>query len=446
MAWKSKSKTIAALTVAASVALLPLAQPILAAAPTAKEYGTFLSAKYDITVNEHATKGQFIQYVADLLPGEATKTDYRFNDVESSNEHYAAVAELYEKGHLTGTTIQADQQLQPWIAAIIAVRAAGLKELAATYTTEKIDAALANINSTSSDWYKHVAQELAVAIDNGIIPEQYYDEFDSNKPASAEFVQYILGEITSYNGNYKNYIANSTDANFISELIAAYNTADIIQVSELQEIVDAALEQNIITGYNFKDARFEANFVDEYALTYGHSDLTHAIQLIGLLRSEGLEAKVQLEPKTSAFLYLKEWGEPEQSESFQVKQIANGNYVAYSKEYDLSFEFNSIEDKEKFQKIIIDYAKKDADDEPGLIINSWWQPLYYSNTELDEYVTISNNKVTLGNYYAQTFSLNEQVESIAAGFKEVNPEVEVESYEFWANIAFYNYLGGTDYK
>ncbi|MCM3633146.1 hypothetical protein [Paenibacillus camelliae] len=446
MAWKSKTKTIAALTVAASVALLPLAQPILAAAPTAKEYGTFLSAKYDITVNEHATKGQFIQYVADLLPGEATKTDYRFNDVESSNEHYAAVAELYEKGHLTGTTIQADQQLQPWIAAIIAVRAAGLKELAATYTTEKIDAALANINSTSSDWYKHVAQELAVAIDNGIIPEQYYDEFDSNKPASAEFVQYILGEITSYNGNYKNYIANSTDANLISELIAAYNTADIIQVSELQEIVDAALEQNIITGYNFKDARFEANFVDEYTLTYGHSDLTHAIQLIGLLRSEGLEAKVQLEPKTSAFLYLKEWGEPEQSESFQVKQIANGNYVAYSKEYDLSFEFNSIEDKEKFQKIIIDYAKKDADDEPGLIINSWWQPLYYSNTELDEYVTISNNKVTLGNYYAQTFSLNEQVESIAAGFKEVNPEVEVESYEFWANIAFYNYLGGTDYK
>src|SRR5690606_14485921 len=426
MAWKSKSKTIAALTVAASVALLPLAQPILAAAPTAKEYGTFLSAKYDITVNEHATKGQFIQYVADLLPGEATKTDYRFNDVESSNEHYAAVAELYEKGHLTGTTIQADQQLQPWIAAIIAVRAAGLKELAATYTTETIDAALANINSTSSDWYRHVAQELAVAIDNGIIPEQYYDEFDSNKPASAEFVQYILGEITSYNGNYKNYIDNSTDANLISELIAAYNTADIIQVSELQEIVDAALEQNIITGYNFKDARFEANFVDEYALTYGHSDLTHAIQLIGLLRSEGLEAKVQLEPKTSAFLYLKEWGEPEQSESFQVKQIANGNYVAYSKEYDLSFEFNSIEDKEKFQKIIIDYAKKDADDEPGLIVNSWWQPLYYSNTELDEYVTISNNKLTLGNYYAQTFSLNEQVESIAAGFKEVNPEVEVE--------------------
>lgn len=225
-------------------------------------------------------------------------------------------------------------------------------------TQQKIDAALANINSTSSDWYKHVAQELAVAIDNGIIPEQYYDEFDSNKPASAEFVQYILGEITSYNGNYKNYIANSTDANLISELIAAYNTADIIQVSELQEIVDAALEQNIITGYNFKDARFEANFVDEYALTYGHSDLTHAIQLIGLLRSEGLEAKVQLEPKTSAFLYLKEWGEPEQSESFQVKQIANGNYVAYSKEYDLSFEFNSIEDKEKFQKIIIDYAKR----------------------------------------------------------------------------------------
>ena len=217
-------------------------------------------------------------------------------------------------------------------------------------------------------------------------------------------------------------------------------------MNELQAVVDTALEQNIITGYNFKDARYDANFVDEYAITYGHSDLQHAIQLIGLLRSEGLEAKVQLEPKTSAFLYLKEWGEPEQSESFQVKQIANGNYVAYSKEFDLSFEFDSIEEKEKFQDIILAYAKKDADDEQGLIIGSWWQPLYYSNTQLEDYVSISNNKVSLGNYYAQTFSLNEQVEGIAAGFKKVKQDVDVESYQFWANIAFYNYLGGTDYK
>lgn len=446
MNWKPATKTIAALSVAASIALLPLAQPILAASPTAKEYGTFLNAKYDITVNEHATKGQFIQYVADLLPGEAASNEYRFNDVASEDKLYKAVAELYEKGYLTDATIQAQQQLEPWVAAILAVRAAGLEELAATYTVEKIDAALANINSTSSAWYKHVAQELAVAIDNGIVPEQFYSEFSSGKPASQELIQYILGEIASYNGNYKNYLAYSSDAGIISELIAAYKSADIIQVSELQAVVDTAIEQNIITGYNFKDSRYNANFVDEYAITYGHSDLNHAIQLIGLLRSEGLEAKVQLEPKTSAFLYLKEWGEPGESESFQVKQIENGNFVAYSKEFDLSFEFNSIEDKEKFQEIILAYAKKDADDEQGLIIGSWWQPLYYSNTPLEQYVSISNNKVSLGNYYAQTFSLNEQVEEIAAGFKKVNPDVEVESYQFWANIAFYNYLGGTDYK
>lgn len=446
MNWKPATKTIAALGFAATIALLPLSQPILAAKPTAKEYGTFLSAKYDITVNEHATKGEFIQYVADLLPGEATSNEFRFKDVASEDALYKAAAELYEKGYLTETTIQAQEKLEPWVAAIIAVRAAGLEELAATYSVEKTDAALANINSTSSAWYKHVAQELAVAIDNEIIPEQFYNEFTSGQPASSALIQYILGEITSYNGNYKNYLANSSDANIISELIAAYNTADIIQVNELQAIVDTALEQNIITGYNFKDTRYDANFVDEYALTYGHSDLKHALQLIGLLRSEGLDAKVQLEPKTSAFLYLKEWGEPTQSDSFQVKQIANGNYVAYSKEFDLSFEFHSIEDKEKFQDIIIAYAKKDADDEQGLIFGSWWQPLYYSNTQLDDYVSISNNKVSLGNYYAQTFSLNEQVEGIAAGFKKVNPDVEVESYEFWANIAFYNYLGGTDYK
>lgn len=444
MNWNS-TKKIAALALAASIVVFPLAKPAYAAPLTADEYQTFLSSKFDLTVSDNVTKGQFISYVAELLPGEAAE-EYTFTDLAASDEFYKAAAELYEKGYLSSTTVEAKQQLEPWVAAILAVRAAGLQELAATYTDEKIESALAKINSSSSRWVKHVAQELAVAIDNNIVPEQFYSELTAKQPASSDFVAYVLGEVASYNGSYKNYLGYASDASLIAKLISAFNSSDIIQVSELQKIVDTALEQEIITGYNFKDARYEANFVDEYAITYGHSDLKHAIQLIGLLRSEGIDAKVQLEPKTSAFLYLSEWGEPSESESFQVKQINNGNYVAFSKEYDLSFEFNTIEDKEAFQQIVLDYAKKDADDEPGLIYGSWWQPLYYTNTQLEDYVSISNNKVSLGNYYAQTFSLNEQVKDIAEGFKKVNGDVEVESYQFWANIAFYNYLGGTDFK
>ena len=44
-------------------------------------------------------------------------------------------------------------------------------------------------------------------------------------------------------------------------------------------------------------------------IRYGHNDIDHAAQLIYLLRREGFDPKVQLTPKSSAFLYLDEWGE-----------------------------------------------------------------------------------------------------------------------------------------
>ncbi|URN94197.1 MAG: hypothetical protein NAG76_20620 [Candidatus Pristimantibacillus lignocellulolyticus] len=449
---RSSSK-LAALVIAATIAIAPLAAPATTYASInsgnltqSEQYQTFLSTKYQINVNSQLTKGQYIQYVADLLPGDANSSTLAFTDVASTDAQYAAIVELNEKGILSGATVSAKQQLEPWVAAIIAVRASGLKELALTYTTAKTDAALKKINSSSAQWAPHVAQELAVAIDNELIPEQYYKEFSKKSVASSELINTLLGQIVTFNGQYKQYLGSSQDADIIAELIAAYSTSDIIQVNDLQTIVNTALEKDIITGYNFKDSRFDANFVDEYALTYGHSDLKHAIQLIGLLRSEGIEAKVQFEPKTSAFQYLIEWGEPTQSDTYQVKQIANGKYVAYSKEYDLKLEFTSLADKAKFQDIINAYAKKDADDEQGLIYASWWQPLYHSNTELADYESVSNNTISLGNYYAQTFSLNEEVEEIVAGMKQVNPDVVVKTNQFWVNKAFFNYLGGKDHK
>jgi len=94
------------------------------------------------------------------------------------------------------------------------------------------------------------------------------------------------------------------------------------------------------------------------SITYGHSDFKHALQLVGLLRSEKIKAKIQFEPKTSAFIYLKEWGEPGESDLYEVVEIENGNYIEYAKEYDLAFEFASAADKNRFDKIILSYARK----------------------------------------------------------------------------------------
>ena len=189
-----------------------------------------------------------------------------------------------------------------------------------------------------------------------------------------------------------------------------------------------------------KDSRFEPNFIQSLSLIYGHSNYKHAVQLIGLLRSEGLNAKVQFEPKTSAFVHLAEWGDPGPN----VVQIANGNFIAYAKEYDLEFEFNTAVDKAAFDSVIESYAKKNEDGQAGLIASSWWQPLYYSSTELKGYEIITNNLITDADspYTVNPFSLNEDSAKVVAGLKAIDPDVTITPTEFWVDKPFFRYLHG----
>jgi hypothetical protein len=105
-----------------------------------------------------------------------------------------------------------------------------------------------------------------------------------------------------FKDQYKHYIGNTNDDDIYTKLLDAYRTSNIIKAPELQTIVDSALKQNLATGYNLKDSRYNSNFIESLSLVYGHENINHAIQLIGLLRSEGIQAKVQFEPKTSAFI------------------------------------------------------------------------------------------------------------------------------------------------
>ena len=448
---KKIKRTAVQLLVLSSLVITPFALPQTVEASTStkaiNEYDVFLRDKFNISISNELSKVQYIKYTADIYPAEVDQDAIpTFTQLDAKSPYLHAAAELFQQGIIDSTTLNEKEQLTPQAATLIAVRAAGLTELAQTYSKDKVNVALKKIDSNYDKWLPHVAQQLAVAIDAGLVETSFLPELKTNRPASASFAQSLLVQVASYTGQYKNYLGLTTDADIVKQVVQAYNSSNIIQVEELQKIVDTALEKEAITGYNFKDSRFNSNFVDDYTITYGHANVKHAIQLINLLRSEGIEAKVQLEPKTSAFLYLAEWGNPEEAEDFQVQQISNGNYIAYAKEYDIAFEFETLADREKFQSIILAYAKKDAEDEAGLIYGSWWQPLYYSNSDIEDYVLISNNKITHGNYYAQSFSLNEQVEDIVKGIKAVDANAKVENYQFWANVAFYNYLGGTDYK
>jgi hypothetical protein len=383
----------------------------------AKEYALFLKEKYKVVFPEKITRGQYLSAITATL-GSAP----------------SAIA--------VSTTAKASDRLSAIEAVQLSLKAADLEELAYTYSKEKVKKALAKLKLS---WKANVygsksAQQLAAAVDNGLLPAEYYGLIKNNSAVSSSLSTVLLGKVLEAKGEYKHYIGYSSDTDIYSKLNDAYRTSDIIKAPSLQKVVDEALKQNLVTGYNLKDSRYDANFVNSLSVVYGHSDFKHAIQLIGLLRSEGVNAKVQLEPKTSAFIYLKEWGDPGVSDLYEVVQIENGNYIEYAKEYDIAFEFGTSSDKSRFDQIVLQYAKKNEEKQPGLIYGSWWQPLYYSLTELANYKKISNNKIEQGIYYAQSFSLKEQSAAVTSGFKKLDPSIKVINYDFWVDGPFYNYL------
>jgi hypothetical protein len=442
-----ETRPLRKLTVAGAVAamLCAAALPLSAAATTesAGDYGLFLEEKLDIDFEASTTKGAFLEAIREALELDATTVKVAFEDVSTDSPYYTAAAALYGAGIITSTTVQPESTLTAPNAVYLAVKASGLKELAYSYPAEKANAALSEAGLKPSAFWAQAAKELAAAIDVGLLPAEFVEDVALDAEASPELLDTLLGKTLAFNDRYKHYLGSVSDADIYVKLQDAYRTSDLIKAPELQEVVDTALKQDLLTGYNLKDSRYDPNFVDTLSLTYGHDNLKHAIQLIGLLRSEGLDAKVQFEPKTSAFIYLKEWGEPSQSDSYQVVQIENGNYIAYAKEYDISFEFETAADKAKFQDVVLAYAKKNSEDASGLIASSWWQPLYYSFTELEGYDLITNNKIEGdGPYYAQSFSLNDKSEGIVDGFEALNGDVEVETFKFWVDPPFYRYLNG----
>ncbi|ATF13936.1 hypothetical protein [Brevibacillus porteri] len=391
------------------------------------EWNSFLQQQYGVTFDKTVTREQFEKALLKIV---STTTSISEKDL-------SAKTFLPESKDAS--------KLVVWEAVSAAAKAAELKELGYTYSEEKVAAALKKAGVS----YKkggtltlQAAQELAVAIDTGLVSANALKSASVEGAVSAELASQLLAKVAEFHGSAKNYLGTIADEEIFGKLAQAWNESQIIKAGELQELVDKGLKQNLITGYNLKDAAFNPHFDPQRTITYGHSDIAHAIQLIGLLKSEGVNAKVQFEPKTSAFIYLKEWGEPVQTADYQVVQIENGNYIAYAKEYDLSLEFDSVKEKEKFQPLVLKYAKRDQEDMTGLLKASWWQPLYHSRTELADYAVITNNVLKDGRYVVQSFSLNEESPKVVEGFQKLNDKVKVETYKFWVDQPFFHYLNG----
>ena len=306
-----------------------------------------------------------------------------------------------------------------------AVKDLKMEELAGTYSQEKIEKSLKGYKAKKDS-------SKAVLVDLGALT---IEDLNSGKEVNEKLSKFV----TDYINVEENYIGNVLDNNIYGGLYNKWSRGEVVEDSSLNAILNRAMLKGLTTGYNIKDRKDYANFDEKLTASYGHSDMIHASQIIGMLRSEGIDAKVQLELKTSAFVYLPEWGES----SYATTKMPDGTIIAHPLEYDLKLQFESQKDKEKFFDLIEKYAKKDDENEKGLLHESWWQPFIHTE-KVNGYEMLIDNIVSDNRYDAHVLTLPEKSKPLVEELSK-NKNIRVKTKEVWVNPAFFRFMLG-EYK
>lgn len=337
-----------------------------------------------------------------------------------------------------------------------AVCAAGMENLALTYTAPVYpDKGAERLMSYGiygiPDAY---IPYVAAALDTDIAMSTY--DFDGKLDAAT--ADALLMAAVNVSGQGRNYLGLASDPDIYAKLQSVWSSFTNFDDEKLSELGAQLVIQGASTGYGLKYDGYSARFLPDDTLQYGHSDITHAVQLIGLLNSEGINAKVQMEPKVSIYEYMVDWGDPTQVQAtptYELREIEGGRWLCYAMEYDLMLEFDSAADKETFHSVVEDYAKKydDRVDENGrptvpLLTGAWWQPLYSSTVPMQNtgFKLLKDNVIRDGAYSIHPFSLPENTGKIAAVVAKEAPGLKVEAGDLYVNPAFYNYITGADYQ
>lgn len=393
---------------------------------------------------------------------EAAAEDSKAMPVEEYNQKYlAAYFDIVLEGDVTKESFNeslkkiageeaAEAEEDSYLSMVkAAVAAAEAEELALSYPEDKVQERLGVYGIELED--SQYAQSLACALDVSLITEDEGKKAAAGESMTADAANALLMAVADARGEARNYLGTSDDPDIYGKIENAWESFVIFDDEDLTDIGRQAVEQEITTGYGIKSDAYSARFLPELTLQYGHSDIKHAHQLIGLLNSENIRANVQLEPKISIYKYLLEWGPvPEATPTYEVKQFGD-LYLVYAVEYDMQLEFENEEELLKFDSVIEKYAKKYAEnaDAEGLIYGSWWQPLYSSvrsDLPADRYHEIYDCVIRNGIYSIHPFCLPEDKDEVVEKLNAINPDYQVEPVTRYCNTAFYNYLGGTDYQ
>ncbi|XPF94340.1 hypothetical protein ACM9HF_20385 [Colwellia sp. RE-S-Sl-9] len=208
---------------------------------------------------------------------------------------------------------------------------------------------------------------------------------------------------------------------------------------EIINPLNLLLRNNIIQGYNIKQNKnHNNNSLQNNTLLYGHSSLAHAKQLIILLTLNQVKFTWELIPKTSAFNIRSGWNDITDNE-LQEK-------IRYAQEYDLKLAFENHQEKLKFMPLINQYAKRDNNNQQGLIIHAWWQPFYRSLVQEQNYKKVTRINLVFSHFTASTLALNTQQSDVINHIQKqlVNTPsiVKINTESIWVNPSFYRYLTG----
>jgi hypothetical protein len=317
---------------------------------------------------------------------------------------------------------------------------ANLDEVAGVLSDDSAAALLAGYPSALA---LDAAQQrfLAAAASYGLL-DSAFAEADFAQPVSGAVGTFLLGRTLEVKGRYENFLGYVSDPEIYARVVQVWQSFDQVAATDLQAAAVQLIRDGIISGYNLKRLSSDPGFDPALTINYGHANIDHALQLIGLLNSLGIDAKVQLEPKTSAFLSLAEWGgSPPTQPELQSDVLDDGNWITYAKEYDLLFEFQSVEDRDQFDSIIRNYATRNDNGIPYLA-RSFRVPLYSARVDLGEgYQAVYNHVAYQDQFYIQSFSLIDNLETTKAAFEAAFPDARHEIWEdLWVNVSFYNYL------
>lgn len=306
-----------------------------------------------------------------------------------------------------------------------------MTELSNTYSKEKIERSLKGYKKLKKEKLEELASK-AVLVDLQAIT---VDDLNYSKNINLKLENYI----SNFKDISENSLGNISDKNIIERINRKYSTFKVIEKNSLIDSLNIALAKKLTTGYNIKIKSTYANFNPELSLSYGHNGIKHANQLIALMKSEGLDAKVQIEPKTSAYLHMPDWGEPATTNIV----MEDGQIVITPLEYDLQFEFKDKADKMKFIQLIDKYAKKDEVDEENLIYDAWWQP-FLQTEKIDGFEKLIVNIASEGEYEAYVLTLPEKSDALIKELAK-NKNLKLKTKEVYVNPSFYRFMLG-EYK